>query len=108
MAEQVPRNQVLNATEVRAHWSQVLLDVFHHKSRVVVNKGGIPVAAIIAADDLKRFERIERERAERFQVIAEGWEAFQNIDLGEVDAEVAEAVAEARAEIRAERDAHGA
>lgn len=108
MAKQAPLNQALNATEVRAHWSQVLLDVFQHKSRVLVNKGGIPVAAIIAADDLKRLERIERERAERFRVIAEGWEAFQDLDLGEVDAEVAEAVAQARAEIRAERDARSA
>ena len=71
----------------------------------LVQKGGIPVAAIIAADDLKRFQRFEQERAERFAVIDEGWEAFRNVDLGDVDAEVAKAVAEARAELRAEREA---
>jgi hypothetical protein len=105
MDEQAPRNQTLNATDVRAHWSQVILDVFHHRSRVLVHKGGIPVAAIIAADDLKRFLRSEQEHAERFKVIAEGWEAFRNVELGDVDAEVTKAVAEARADLRAEREA---
>ena len=107
MTDQAPQIQALNATEVRAHWSQVLLDVFHHRSRVLVQKGGIPVAAIISADDLKRFERIEQERAERFKALDESWAAFKDFDLGDVDAEVAKAVAEARAEIRAERDARG-
>jgi antitoxin (DNA-binding transcriptional repressor) of toxin-antitoxin stability system len=105
MDEQAPRNQTLNATDVRAHWSQVLLDVYHHRSRVLVQKGGIPVAAIIAVDELKRFQRSEQERAGRFKVIEEGWEAFRDVDLGDVEAEVAKAVAEARAEIRAEREA---
>ena len=105
MYEQTPENQTMNATEVRANWSQLLLDVFNHKSRVLVQKSGIPVAALIAIDDLKRFQRIEAERAERFKVIEEGWVAFRNLDLGDVDAEVARAVAEARAEIRAEREA---
>jgi len=104
MDDQPPQNRILNATDVRTHWSQLLLDVYNRKSRVVVQKGGIPVAAIIAADDLKRFQRFEQERAERFKVIEEGWEAFRNIDLGNVDAEVAKAVAEARADIRAERE----
>lgn len=105
MDEQAPENQTLNATDVRAHWSRLLLDVFNHKSRVLVRKGGIPVAAIIAADDLKRFQRCEQERAERFKVIAEGWEAFRHEDLSDEDAEVPRAVAEARADLRAEREA---
>ncbi len=105
MYEQPPRNQTLNATDVRARWSQLLLDVFNHKSRVLVQKSGIPVAAIIAADDLKRFQRFEQERAERFKVIEEGWEAFKDVDVGDVDVEVAKAVAEVRADIRAEREA---
>ena len=105
MYEQPPQNQTLNATDVRANWSQLLLDVFNHKSRVLVQKGGIPVAALIAVDDLKRFQLIEQERAERFRVIEEGWEAFRSISLGDVDAEVARAVAEVRADIRADREA---
>ena len=71
---------------------------------MLVQKGGIPVAAIIAVDDLKRLQRGERERAARFKVIAEGWEAFRYVDLGDVDAEVARAVAEARAGLRVERE----
>lgn len=105
MDEQASRDRTLNATEVRAHWSQVLLDVFTHKSRVLVRKGGIPVVAIIAADDLKRLERLEQERAERFKALDASWAAFKDTDLGDVDAEVARAVAEARADVRAEREA---
>ena len=65
MIEQPPQNRTMNATEVRANWSKLLLDVFNHRSRLVVQKGGIPIAAIISVDDLKRFQRIESERAER-------------------------------------------
>jgi hypothetical protein len=108
MDEQAPPSQTLNATDVRANWSQVLLDVYNHKTRVLVQKGGIPVAAIIAPDDLRRFQRSEQERAERFKVIAEGWEAFRHIDVGDVDTEAAKAVVEARAELRAETEKHGA
>src|SRR3954453_328202 len=105
MDEQLPQNQTLNATDVRANWSQVLLDVYNHKSRVLVQKGGIPVAAIIAMDELKRYQRIEQERAERFKVIEEGWEAFKDLELGDVEAEVPKVVAEVPADIRAEREA---
>ena len=105
MNEQPPQNQTLNATDVRAHWSQLLLDVFNHKSRVLVRKGGIPVAALIAPDDLKRFQRMEQERAERFKALEASWAAFKDVELGDVDAEVTRAVAEARADIRADRQA---
>jgi PHD/YefM family antitoxin component YafN of YafNO toxin-antitoxin module len=97
MNEQPPQNQTLNATEVRARWSQVRLDVFNHRSRVLVQKGGIPVAAIIAPDEFERFQRSEQERAERFKVLEESWVAFKDVDLGDFEAEVAKAVAEARA-----------
>jgi antitoxin (DNA-binding transcriptional repressor) of toxin-antitoxin stability system len=105
MSDQASRERTMSATDVRAHWSQLLLDVFNHKARVLVQKGGIPIAAIIPIDELKRYRQIEQERAERFRVIAEGWEAFNSLDLGDVDVEVARAVAEARSDLRAEWDA---
>jgi hypothetical protein len=35
--------------------------VYRKETRILLEKRGIPVAAIIAADDLKRFARLERE-----------------------------------------------
>jgi hypothetical protein len=65
---------------------------------VLVQRGGIQVAAIIAPDEYKRFLRSERERSERFKVIEESWAAFKDVDLGDFEAEVAKAVAEAGVE----------
>lgn len=103
-----PPNRTLNATDVRAHWSQVLLEVFQHKACVVVEKSGIPVAAIIAADELERLRQIDQERRERFKALDASWEAFRHVDVGDIETEVAKAVTEARADIRAEREAASA
>jgi hypothetical protein len=66
-------------------------------------RSGIKTRAQIA--NLKHVQRIEQERAERFKVIEERWEAFKDLELGDVEAEVAKVVAEVRADIRAEREA---
>ena len=39
--------QVMKASEARAQWSQLLNKVFRSQTRVVVEKSGIPVAAVI-------------------------------------------------------------
>lgn len=98
MAENEPMTQVINVTEARARWSQLLNQVFRSKTRVVVEKSGIPVAAIISAADLERFTRYEAERARRFAVLDEIGAAFKDVSPDEVEREVAKALSEVREE----------
>jgi hypothetical protein len=70
---------------------------------VLVEKSGIPVAAIVSTDDLRRLEQLDEERRRDFQVLEATGEAFEDVPEEELDRAVAKALAEARAELRAER-----
>jgi prevent-host-death family protein len=97
-----PTTQTMNATDVRQHWSQTLNQVARRQTRVLVEKAGIPVAAIVSADDLERLRRYDAERAADFAVIDRLRAAFQDVPDEELEREVTKAVAEARAERRAQ------
>lgn len=100
MAEREPMTQIINVTEARQRWSQLLNQVFRSETRVLVEKSGIPVAAIISAKDLERFNRLEAQRAERFKVLDEMREAFKDVSAADIEREVAKALAEVREESR--------
>ena len=93
--------QVMKASDVRAQWSQLLNKVFRNKTRVVVEKSGIPVAAVISAEDLQRFTQMEEQREKRFKALDKMREAFKNVPSEEIDREVKRAISQVRAENRA-------
>lgn len=88
--------QVMKASEARQQWSQLLNDVFRNQTRVVVEKSGIPVAAVISAEELERFTQMEEQRAQRFKVLDRIGEAFKDISEKELDREVQRAVSSVR------------
>ena len=49
--EPEPMTKTIKASVARQQFSQLLNDVFRGKIRVVVEKSGIPVAAIISANE---------------------------------------------------------
>lgn len=90
--------QVMKASDVRQQWSQLLNNVFRGKTRVVVEKSGIPVAAIISAEDLKRFTQLEEQRNERFKALDRMREAFKDVPTDEVERELDKALTQVRSE----------
>jgi len=92
--------QVMKASEVRQQWSQLLNKVFRKETRILVEKSGVPVAAVISAEDLARFTRMEKEREERFKALDTMREAFKDVPADEVEQEVKKALAEVRSEKR--------
>jgi prevent-host-death family protein len=44
--------QTIKTSEARQHWSRILNKVYKDEARVVVEKSGIPVAAVISTKDL--------------------------------------------------------
>jgi prevent-host-death family protein len=92
--------QTINVTEARAQLSEVLNKVYREETRIVIEKSGIPVAAVISTDDLERFTRMEAQRAERFTVLNEIGAAFKDVPPEEIEREVAKALAEVREENR--------
>ena len=104
MSEQA-RATTMKATAVRMQWSALLNRVFGTKERIIVEKSGIPVAAIIPIDDYLHYRRLEDARARDFAAINRIGEAFKDVPLDELEREVDEAVAEVKREMQAERRA---
>ena len=92
--------QVMKASEVRQQWSQLLNQVFTDKRRIVVEKSGIPVAAVISAGDLERLTRLEEQRERNFAILDEIGEKFKDVPVQEIEKEVSKALKQVRAENR--------
>ncbi|MBI2442635.1 MAG: type II toxin-antitoxin system Phd/YefM family antitoxin [Candidatus Levybacteria bacterium] len=88
--------QVMKASDVRQQWSQLLNKVFRNQTRIVVEKSGIPVAAVISAEDLTRLTRLEEQRERNFAVLDEIGEKFKDIPAEEIEQEVGKALSEVR------------
>ncbi len=100
MREREPVTQTLKASQARQQWSQLLNRVFRRETRVLVEKSGIPVAAIVSADDLERLERLEERRRQHFAAIEAFGEPFKDESPEESERQAAKAVAAARAQRR--------
>ncbi|MBI3910856.1 MAG: type II toxin-antitoxin system prevent-host-death family antitoxin [Armatimonadetes bacterium] len=98
MREREPLTQTMKASEARQQFSQVLNKVFRGQTRVLVEKSGIPVAAIVSAQDLERLRQLDAQRAERFKVIDEMRAAFADAPEEELERELDQALSEVRAE----------
>ena|SRR3989338_7246582 len=92
--------QIMKASDVRREWSQLLNKVFRNQTRVVVEKSGIPVAAVISAEDLERFNNLEELREQRFKALDEMRYAFKDVPADEIEREIKKALNQVRAEKR--------
>ncbi len=88
----------MKASDVRQQWSQILNKVFRGETQIVVEKSGIPVAAVISAEDLQRFKQLDKQRQDRFKALDKIREAFQDVSPEELEKQVNKALAEVRAE----------
>jgi prevent-host-death family protein len=91
-----PVIQTMKASEARKQWSQLINQVFRGESRIIIERSGLPVAAIISAADLDRLTQLETRRKERFKPLEDTWEAFKDVPPEEIEREVARAIAEVR------------
>ena len=92
--------QVMKASDVRQQWSQLLNKVFRSQTRIVVEKSGIPVAAVISVEDLARFNNLEELREQRFKALDDMRDAFKDVPADEIEREVKKALNQVRAEKR--------
>jgi hypothetical protein len=108
MHERQPITQTMKISGVRSELNTLVNRVFRKETRVVVEKSGIPMAALVSTDDLARLDRLDRERAERFVVIDEMREAFAGVPAEEIERETDRISAEIRTENRRKRTNAGA
>jgi prevent-host-death family protein len=92
--------KTIKASVARQQFSQLLNDVYRTENRVLVEKSGIPVAAIIPAKDLALLARLEAERDKDFAILDEIGEAFKDVSPAEIEREVKRAITHVRREKR--------
>lgn len=105
MAARQPKTETMKLTEARQHFSQVLNLVYRTHDRVLVEKSGIPVAAIVSTDDLRRLDELEAGRHTRFAAMSEVSRTFADVPIADLEAATERAVAEHQAEDVVEPDA---
>ena len=86
----------LDADETSRPLSDMLARVERNQSRVLVERGGAAVAAIISVNDLAQLEAVERGREERFAGLSRISRAFANVPLEELEQEVERSIREGR------------
>jgi len=87
--EQQPMTQTIQASQVRQRFSQLLNQVFRKEWRVLVEKSGVPVAAIVSADDLVRLTQFDEERAVRGRLFDRMRAAFDDVPECQIERDVA-------------------
>src|SRR5215204_3864809 len=90
------------ASRARQDWSQLLERVQSGRVRILVEKSGVPVAALIAPEDLARFEKIE---AELDAALARMRAAFADLTDEQIEQDIADVIAEVRTARRAAQSA---
>lgn len=105
MSAPAPVETVMKLTDTKQQLSRVINRVARGEARVVVEKSGLPVAAIISTEEYRRFKAQEARRASVFEAVARFSDAFDRVSDEELARELANAQAEARNELRAERAA---
>lgn len=99
-----PSIETMNVSETRKQLSEALNRVRRRETRVVVEKSGIPVGALVSMDDLARLKSIDEDRARLLQSLAQTRKAFEGIPPEEIEAEIENAIAEVKAESRRKRE----
>ena len=104
MSKQSLSLQTVSAAEARHEFTKLLGQVKRQGGRVLVEERGVPVAAIISAQDLVQLNRLEREREQDFDILDELGSAFADVPAEAIEREVAKAVAEVRREYSQQTD----
>ena len=104
MREQIPMTQTMKISEVKNTLSSLVNQVYRKETRVLVEKAGIPVAALVSADDLRRLNQLDHAWHDRTKAIERFSDAFADVPTEEAEAEVARIIAERRQRRAAETE----
>ena len=98
-----PGAETLKISVVKQALNALVNRVYRGETRILIEKSGIPVAALVSVRDLRRLEHLDRKWAEGERVLRELSAGFADQTEEDIEREVAKAIAEVRAEKWAER-----
>ena len=101
--------KIIKISALKTSLSRVVNAVSSDEARVLVEKNGVPVAAIVSVSDLRKLVDIERlnrdqEDEDPWAVVDRMREAFKDVPDEEIERETDRIIARIRAENRAARE----
>jgi prevent-host-death family protein len=103
MSKLEPPTQTMKISDVKNGLSSLVNKVYRKETRILVEKAGIPVAALVSADDLHRLQQLDRAWDEGTRAIERFSQAFADVPVDELEAQIAQIIAEGRAKGAAQR-----
>jgi prevent-host-death family protein len=103
MRQQEPVMQVMKISDVKNTLSSLVNKVYRKETRILVEKAGIPVAALVSTDDLRRLNQLDREWDQTTRALERFSAAFADVPVEELEAKIDQIIAEGRANDGAER-----
>ncbi len=85
--------RTINAVKARQTLGELLDAVYHRDDRIIIERDGKPMAALVP---MFVIEREDRAKGELKRIFEEAWARNKEIDAAEAERIVAEAVAEVR------------
>lgn len=82
-------------TTVRDELSSLVDRVSRNETRVMVEKSGVPVAALVSPEDLERLDQLDRDRDAFFAVVDDVRTAFAGVSDDELERETDRILAQA-------------
>ena len=105
MSAENPQTRTMPIAEVKRTLSRLVDEVQRGQARILIEKSGVPAAALVSDADLSRLEQIDQLRAERTQILEDMREPFRGVSAEEIEREATKAIAEVRAEVTMEGNA---
>jgi prevent-host-death family protein len=91
----------MKISEVKSRLNSLMNDVYRDETRILVEKSGIPVAAIIPIADLRRLRRLDAMDREAREVLEAMRAPFRGVPDEEMEEQIERIMREVRAENRA-------
>lgn len=104
MHQKDPMTRTMTISEVKGQLSSLVNEVYRKETRIVVEKSGIPVAALVSVGDLARLEQLDRDWDEGTKALERISQAFADVPVDELEARIADVIAENRRRARAEAE----
>lgn len=98
-----PPTETMKISEVKQLLNSLVNRVYRKETRILVEKSGIPVAALVSIDDLARLNQLDRVWDEHTRAIERFSAAFADVAPEEAEAEVDRIIADIRRQGDAER-----
>jgi prevent-host-death family protein len=98
MEQSGPLTQTVKSSRARQEWSQIIDQVARRETRVVVERDGVLVAAIVSTDDLAHLQQLEEQRQRDLAILRASQDGFSGGSDSDAEREIEQALAEVRAE----------